>query len=159
LNNYSERLAAFLLKLAYRSMRVYWFFARPVTLGVRVLMIRDGHVLLVRHTYQDAWYLPGGGVKRGETLEQAVRREAWEEAGARLAEISLWGAYSQYFDYKSDHVMCFICTDFQLGGESDFEIERCGLFPLDRLPAGTNPGSRRRIEEYRRGRRREFGPW
>jgi len=57
-----------LVKMAYRLAQLYWFTVRPVTLGVRVLMVSDEKVLLVRHSYQQAWFLPGGGVKRGETV-------------------------------------------------------------------------------------------
>lgn len=30
----------------------------------RILLIRDNHVLLVKHTYQNGWYTIGGGVER-----------------------------------------------------------------------------------------------
>ncbi|UDY35967.1 NUDIX domain-containing protein [Dermatobacter hominis] len=33
------------------------------------------------------WEIPGGGVDHGEEIESAVRRELWEEAGIRDAEI------------------------------------------------------------------------
>lgn len=33
------------------------------------------------------WEIPGGGVDRGEDIEEAVRRELWEEAGIADAEI------------------------------------------------------------------------
>ena len=148
-----------LLRLAYRALLGYWFLFRPVTLGVRLLLIRADQVLLVRHSYQNAWFLPGGGVKRGETLEQAIRREANEECGAVLHHLELLGVYSQFVEYKSDHSVLFLSMDFSLQGRPDSEIEQVAFFPFDQLPADLSPGSQRRIEEYLGGKIPLFGRW
>ena len=42
---------------------------------------------LVRHTYTDGWYLPGGGVKKGESFETALHRELKEEVALSNAKI------------------------------------------------------------------------
>ncbi|MFN2285217.1 MAG: NUDIX domain-containing protein [Anaerolineae bacterium] len=133
----------------YQAELLWWRLTRPVTLGVRLLALQDGTVLLVRHTYQSQWYLPGGGVKRGETLEQAIRREAAEEVGAALGEVQLLGVYTNFYEYKSDHVIVFVCDDVVVKGTHSHEIERYGFFAFDDLPPDTSPGSRRRIAEYR----------
>jgi len=96
-----------LLTLAYRANRVRYFLTRPLTMGVKLLLVKDGAFLLVQHSYQRGWHLPGGGVKRGETLEQAARREAREELGATLDELRLAGIYSHFGEYKSDHMVVF----------------------------------------------------
>lgn len=52
---------------------------------VRVIVSRGDRILMVQHSDADGtfWILPGGGVKPGESLEQAAEREVREEAGAR----------------------------------------------------------------------------
>ena len=137
------------LQHALESLRLR--ILRPVTLGVRVLMEKDGRVVLVWHTYEDLWYFPGGGVEREETLEEAARREAREELGAELGRLRLLGAYTNFSEYKSDHTLIFVCHDFTLTGETGREIDRFGFFDLEALPEDISPATRRRIEEYKAG--------
>ena len=60
------------------------------------VIVRDGAVLMVhersrRPGLQEWWTLPGGGVERGETPEQAVRREVLEETGLVAKDVDyLW---------------------------------------------------------------------
>jgi 8-oxo-dGTP pyrophosphatase MutT (NUDIX family) len=132
---------------------------RPVTLGVRILMVRDGQVILIKHSYQDAWFLPGGGVKRGETLEQAIRREAAEECGAVLHRVNFIGTYTNFIEYKSDHVSLFLSKDFSLHEKRDHEIEMVSAFPFEELPANTSPGSRRKIAAFSNESLEPNGVW
>ncbi len=59
----------------------------PFTLGVRVIVEdRNSRVLLVRHSYVTGWYLPGGGVDKGETMEEAACREVLGRSRCRLGK-------------------------------------------------------------------------
>lgn len=66
------------------------YVRKSVDLRVSALCVQDGHVLLVEHKSfasgdpgipDSYWILPGGVVERGETLQEAVRREMAEETG------------------------------------------------------------------------------
>ena len=139
-------------RAVYVAHRVVWQITNPVTLGVRLILVQNNSVVLVKHSYQQHWYLPGGRVERAESLEQAARREAEEELGAQLGELRLFGLYSNFFEGKSDHVVVFSCCDFRLDNVANLEIEACSSFSLNELPSDTSPGSRRRIQEYLAGR-------
>ncbi len=121
---------------------------RPITLGVMVLFVKERRVLLVKHTYQDLWYLVGGGVKRNETLEAAAMREAREEVGAKPVKLQFFGIYTSFNEGKSNHIVVFYCADFTLTGETDREIESFKFFEFDNLPKDISPGTKRRICEY-----------
>ena len=76
------------------------------------------------------------------------------------ASSRLLGAYTNFKEWKSDHNILFLCTDFSLTGKSDAEIAEVCFFPLDGLPEGLWPGHRRRLEEYRNGAGLpQFGEW
>jgi 8-oxo-dGTP diphosphatase len=55
-------------------------------LSAAVFAERDGKILLLKRAGGEAigaWYLPGGAVDEGETVEQAAARELLEESGLR----------------------------------------------------------------------------
>lgn len=146
-------------KYFYKTGKFLWKITKPVTAGVRVLLIKDNKVLLVKHTYQKHWYLPGGGIKKGETFEEAIRREFKEEMDGELGSLKLFGIYNNFFEYKNDHIVIFLCEDFSFKGKTDIEIEKFNTFELNSLPIDTAPGTKRRIDEYLDGKTNNFGKW
>jgi len=125
-------------------------FTRPMTLGVRGLVVDgEGQVLLIRHTYVRGWHLPGGGVERGETAEQALGREMIEEAGVRLTgRPRLVSFHSNHVRFRGDHVLIYRIGDWEpCPATSVGEIAEIRWFAPDDLPAEITPSTRQRIAE------------
>lgn len=135
-----------------KLMQRYWRWQRPMTLGVRGIVINDdGHVLLLRHTYgRSGWIFPGGGVERRETIEHSLIRELDEEAGIEVTgPLELLGIYSNEHVFPGDHVAIYVVRAWRRlrPMAPSTEIAELGFFALDALPEGTTDGTRRRLEE------------
>lgn len=149
------------LRVADRARKLVWKAFGPRVVGVRGIVVdataEPAKVLLVHHSYgTPAWHLPGGGVKRRETIEQAVRREVHEEAGVEVTgPVRLLGTYSNLQEGKSDHISVFVIDQWRRAAtdDGDPEIAAKGFFAAtaDGLPDTTSPGTRRRLDEWAKG--------
>lgn len=120
------------------------------TIGVRMLLLDEDKVLLVKHTYQTGWYTIGGGVESGETPQQAMTRELKEEVGATLTTpLRLFSVYHSRNEQRDDYIVFYTGHGslVQTPTVSD-EIAEQQWFPLDALPDDVSPATRRRILEY-----------
>ncbi|TSC61954.1 MAG: hypothetical protein Athens041674_618 [Parcubacteria group bacterium Athens0416_74] len=130
--------------------------------GARIIIIDDRRVLLVSHWYAPwAWTLPGGGVNKNESPEEAAMREAFEETGLKVR--SLGGEIGQYQGTwgRHDLIAVYWTGDFEgsLALKPNLEIMARSWFDIDNLPEEISPANRRRIEAYRDGKREERGKW
>lgn len=56
--------------------------------AARVLIVRNGKVLLVKEDSEDWWAIPGGGIDHGETIKSSLIREVEEELAVPANRIS-----------------------------------------------------------------------
>ena len=146
----TSRLLHPVLKTFRMVEKMSWRVRRPLTLGVRAIILNEKkEFLLVRHTYVDGWYFPGGGVEKGESLETAIARELSEEVGVQLqAAPTLIGAYTYLREYKSDHVIFYAADKWTMTPNKNMEIAEFDFFGRNATPEDTSPGTKRRLAEY-----------
>ena len=129
-------------------------FVRPLTMGVRAVVERDGpdgpEVFLVRHSYVAGWHLPGGAVEVGETAGDALVREVREECAIAVeGRPELFGLYFNRGASRRDHVAVYRVRDFRVLSRrvADWEIVEAGFVSRSRLPDGTTTATRARLAE------------
>jgi len=65
-----------------------------------VLMRGSGEVFLGRRVGGRGWQFPQGGVRGGESLEEAVLRELHEEVGLPGSQVEIAGSTAQWLRYR-----------------------------------------------------------
>lgn len=111
-----------------------------------VLINESNQVLLHKRSDNGAWGLPGGRMEIGETVEQCVIRETWEETGLQVAVKRLVGVYSDSLGYSilrypsgyAVHYVIMVFAVEQIGGELRISLESTDLrfFDVNELPDG-----------------------
>ena len=86
--------------------------------SVTAVVIKDGKVLLARHTYGDGQgklIVPGGYVQFGETPQDAVKREFFEETKITVEPTRIiamrFNAHDWYIAFSADYVSGKAQTD------------------------------------------------
>jgi 8-oxo-dGTP pyrophosphatase MutT (NUDIX family) len=121
----------------------------PVAFAACALIVRDGKVLLARHSYVPGWLLPGGGVARAEPAEQAVLREMKEEIGLeRAAPPVLFGLYSRRTGWATNVIALYRLDDAEFTFKPNFEIREIQFADPLAPPEGTPLSVRTRLNEF-----------
>ncbi|WEU41093.1 MAG: NUDIX hydrolase [Candidatus Odinarchaeum yellowstonii] len=102
------------------------FPAHPTVAVDAIILFEPGKIVLIKRRFppfKDFWALPGGIVKYGESVEEALLREVKEETGLTVKIKKLVGVYSNPNRDPRGHVIsiCFLCefSDGVLKASSD----------------------------------------
>jgi ADP-ribose pyrophosphatase YjhB (NUDIX family) len=132
---------------------------RPLILVGAVVGVvdEDGKILLQKRP-EGVWGLPGGLLELGESVEDAGRREVFEETGVEIGQLKLVEVFSgeQYFrklangDEFYPVTIAYISKDIKsstikIDGEESIDA---GFFPLHELPDRTTPLVRMMIQKF-----------
>ena len=102
-----------------------------------VILFQEGIVLIRRENppFQGCYALPGGFVEVGETVEEAVQREAKEETGLDIELLGMVGIYSDPGRDPRGHV---VSVAFLAKGRGDLvsgsDARSAEVFLLQSLP-------------------------
>lgn len=116
-----------------------------------------GQILLQQRTDNHCWCYAGGAIELKETVEEAAKRELYEETGIIADELELFSVFSGqdfYYQYPNqDEVynidIVFICKKYHGELKADpSEVETLSFFDLDRLPEPISPPVAIPLQKY-----------
>ncbi|MCX7990564.1 MAG: NUDIX hydrolase [Proteobacteria bacterium] len=120
-----------------------------------IIEVEDGVVLIERKNEPYGWAIPGGFVDYGETVETSAKREAKEETNLDIANLFLFGVYS---DPKRDprfHTVSvvFVATargDQLIAGD---DAKNAKIFKENELPENIVFDHKKILKDYFRWKR------
>lgn len=69
----------------------------PPSLSVSAIIKKNNKFLAVKLSYYDGYALPGGHVEEGESMEDALKREVFEETGLKIKSLKYFRSYPTSF--------------------------------------------------------------
>jgi 8-oxo-dGTP pyrophosphatase MutT (NUDIX family) len=128
--------------------RLVWLLKPKFIVSVwAIIFDEQRRVLLLKHTHDDAhpWGLPSGCVEKGESLNQALRREVLEETGWPIEVRSLLAV--EHDNPLPVVRVAYLCRITGGCFHATVEVEDFGFFASDDLPSGLRPLQSKVIEQ------------
>lgn len=130
------------------QLRHRWRIWRGQPLHGATMIARDmeDRILLVRHTYgPEGWFLPGGGIARGESPRDAAIRELREETGCRAEGVRALGELTETISGSPHTAHVFTCVVRDAPEADRREIAEARFFPAHSLPVPITAHTRARL--------------
>ena len=84
--------------------------SKNINRSARAIILRQNSLLLLHTKTLDYYMLPGGGIEKSETPEQAVVREVLEETGFKSQIIKKTLIIKEYFTESTWETHYFLCS-------------------------------------------------
>jgi 8-oxo-dGTP pyrophosphatase MutT (NUDIX family) len=118
---------------------------------------KEGRILLQLRSDNHCWGYAGGSVELDEDVEEAAKRELFEETGLVAKELTLFGVFSgkdtHYVYPNGDEVsnvdIVYICKDYS--GDllcQEGEVDELKFFPIDQIPDNISKPIEKQLRQY-----------
>ena len=118
---------------------------------------KEGRILLQLRSDNHCWGYAGGSVELDEDVEEAAKRELFEETGLIANKLELFGVFSgkdtHYVYPNGDEVsnvdIVYICKDYS--GDllcQEGEVDALKFFPIDQIPDNLSKPIEKQLRQY-----------
>jgi len=98
---------------------------------VDLILIKNDQFLLVKrtiHPYKNKWCLPGGIIKKNQTIVGRLNSVAKNELGIKIKILNVLGFYEKIYKDRHDISHCYIVTSDNKNFTLNFQADDCRFF-------------------------------